>query len=152
MRVLTMFSSCAFMLVVSAQAAIAFSGEHSVPVMKLEFGAVPEKQKYHVGEIVRFVFSLHNSGDQDVLVARHFVLNERPIHFTLVAPTGCVSRVVNKTSRVPFEKLLGKTRGTRCYHFPIRLPAPWPRNWASARRRGEGAYAPFNNRPQWLSD
>ena len=46
-------------------------------------------------------------------------LTKGPIHFTLVVPTGCVSIVVNKTSRVPFEKLLGKTRGT----WPMRVVA-----------------------------
>ena len=76
MRVLNAVLSVAFMLFLSARAAVARGGENSVPVVKLEFSAVPEKQSYQVGEIVRLVFALNNSGDHSVLVARHFILHE----------------------------------------------------------------------------
>jgi len=76
MRILTVAVSVVFLLLISALATAAVGGENSGPLVRLEFSAVPEKQEYHVGDVVRLSFTLHNSGDQDVLVARHFVLRE----------------------------------------------------------------------------
>jgi len=50
--------------------------QNSTQSLKLQFGVIPEKREYQVGEVMKFKFYLRNSGDQDVLVARRFVLNQ----------------------------------------------------------------------------
>ncbi len=43
---------------------------------RLHFRAIPEKHEYRPGQVIRFTFSLRNLGKKDILVARHFVLNQ----------------------------------------------------------------------------
>src|SRR2546427_11140017 len=54
---------------------------------RLGFSAVPENPECRLGDTVRFVFSLHNAGQRDVLVARPFALNQY-VWLEILGPSG----------------------------------------------------------------
>jgi hypothetical protein len=76
MRISLPIVACAVICAVSTPCSGAHHTSGSAPKVKLEFGAVPNKPVYRLGEVIEFTFSLRNLGSTDVLVARRFVLNK----------------------------------------------------------------------------
>ncbi len=70
-----------------AHGVVAQNAQDTTQSVKLQFSALPEKHEYRLGEVVRFRFSLHNSGDRDVLVARGFTLDHY-VYLRILGPDG----------------------------------------------------------------
>ena len=76
MRFLKLALSSLVLLAALALTTITLRAENIAPGVKLQFSAAAEKQDYVVGDVVKIVFTLRNAGANDVLVGRHFVLEQ----------------------------------------------------------------------------